>query len=345
MVRDGVKISEEASKHPRSNNSSKKLLKPEAEIAKKQSMRSNRDDNIQVKDNNKNIKDKRNESFKEKIEGMVAMVNSKTKGDCFKYMIMGLPRSRKEIVEAVRPGFKLFLYDFDDKLLHGVFEAVSKGGMNLEKDAFGGSYPAQVRFKLHLDCLPISEEEFKRAVNGKSDGDKIAFNPELTAQQVNKLIKLFQPNPHSSHPIYAPLVPLRPVMPTVESRNYLSNSEMLPFSSQMETVPVDILTFGEKEYRMYGLRHRQMLKPIGYTNEIKRETSIFQHRDEERDHRRPISEHYYDDNYLHRVSRNDFEDGRLHSVRAAAALSEYDRGGDREAVPVSSRYLFSRPSY
>lgn len=134
---------------------------------------------------------KKEKGNEERVFGFIFMCNGKTKPQCYQYRVFGLPTGRKEEVAKIKVGTKLFLFDFDLKLLYGIYEASSKGQMNLEQDAFNGKFPAQVKFKIWKECLPLSEGAFKNAIRDNYEGSK--FRPELTKKQVKALISLFRP--------------------------------------------------------------------------------------------------------------------------------------------------------
>lgn len=88
----------------------------------------------------------------ERLSGFIFMCSGITKPECYTYHVFGLPAGNKEVVEKIKPGTKLFLFDFDLKLLYGVYNATTSGRMNLEPAAFRGKFPAQVRYLLVYVC-------------------------------------------------------------------------------------------------------------------------------------------------------------------------------------------------
>ncbi|GMJ13995.1 hypothetical protein HRI_005068700 [Hibiscus trionum] len=139
------------------------------------------------------IKEKQiDENDQEQLSGFIFMCNGRTKPQCYMYRVFGLPAGQLDVVEKIKPGMKLFLFDFELKLLYGIYEATSVGTLHLEQTAFNGRFPAQVKFKIYMDCLPLHEGSFRHAIeHNYQKGSK--FKQELNKQQVGCLLSLFQP--------------------------------------------------------------------------------------------------------------------------------------------------------
>ena len=88
---------------------------------------------------------------KKRVEsmGMIFMCSSGTKKDCYQHRVFGLPENKKDIVEKIYTGMRLFLYDTDLKLMYGIYKAAGPGGYNIKPNAFKSQFPSQV-------CLSFS---------------------------------------------------------------------------------------------------------------------------------------------------------------------------------------------
>merc|ERR1711915_349827 len=144
---------------------------------------------------------------KEDIQGLIFMCNSKTKEDCFRYRVFGLPKAHKELVEKVTNGMRLFLYDFNLRLMYGIYKAAGKGGYELEP------------------------EEFKAAIKDNYYG-KNKFKFQLNAEQVKKLSQLFRPVPAQNSRGPRDSRPGKPV------RDNARAPRRVPFVDQVPKVPL-----------------------------------------------------------------------------------------------------------
>ncbi|KAH9658503.1 hypothetical protein KPL70_023525 [Citrus sinensis] len=127
----------------------------------------------------------------EQTPGFIFMCNGKTKSECYRYRVFGLPTGKLKLVEKIKPGSTLFLFDFDLKLLYGVYIAMSEGELGLEPTAFSGRFPAQVKFRIFMECLPLPEKVFREAIKNNYQGSK--FRQDLSGEQVKNLVALFRP--------------------------------------------------------------------------------------------------------------------------------------------------------
>lgn len=79
--------------------------------------------------------------------GAIFMSNNATKRECLRLGLFGLPASQGPFVKQVKSGMLLFLFEYEKRQLHGVFQACSNGAMDIVPHAFrssGKQFPAQV---------------------------------------------------------------------------------------------------------------------------------------------------------------------------------------------------------
>eukprot|EP00252_Welwitschia_mirabilis_P006061 TRINITY_DN1675_c0_g2_i1.p1 TRINITY_DN1675_c0_g2~~TRINITY_DN1675_c0_g2_i1.p1 ORF type:complete len:292 (+),score=20.88 TRINITY_DN1675_c0_g2_i1:416-1291(+) len=156
--------------------------------------------------NNNNALDKRfktlppSESLprNEILGGYIFVCNNDTMQDDLKRQLFGLPQRYRDSVRAITPGLPLFLYNYTTHQLHGIFEASSFGGTNIDPTAWedkkcrGESrFPAQVRIRTRKVCKPLEEDAF-RPILHHYDGPK--FRLQLSIPETLALLDIFNEN-------------------------------------------------------------------------------------------------------------------------------------------------------
>jgi len=132
----------------------------------------------------------------ETVGGYVFVCNNDTMQENLKRQLFGLPPRYRDSVRQITPGLPLFLYNYSTHQLHGVFEAASFGGTNIDPTAWedkknpGESrFPAQVRVMTRKVCEPLEEDSF-RPILHHYDGPK--FRLELNIPEAISLLDIFE---------------------------------------------------------------------------------------------------------------------------------------------------------
>ncbi|KAG7549107.1 Development/cell death domain [Arabidopsis thaliana x Arabidopsis arenosa] len=107
---------------------------------------------------------------KSQLGGVVFGCTKNTIKECLSKQLFGLPYNHIPYVQKIDTGLPLFLFNYSDRTLHGIFEAAGPGQLNIDPYGWTSdgsdrtSYPAQVQISVRLQCEPLSEEKFKPAI-------------------------------------------------------------------------------------------------------------------------------------------------------------------------------------
>ncbi|MBI2029624.1 hypothetical protein HYT02_04365 [Candidatus Gottesmanbacteria bacterium] len=120
--------------------------------------------------------------------GYIFRCTNSTEDECFERMLFGEVPKSKEIVDKVKKGDTLFLYNVTSIRLYGVFRADSDGGYNINPEAWNGRFPAQVKIIWMNKYKPITRRDFENIIK---------FNwrypqPILNEDQIRSLEKIFK---------------------------------------------------------------------------------------------------------------------------------------------------------
>ncbi|XP_017977264.1 PREDICTED: uncharacterized protein LOC18597448 isoform X1 [Theobroma cacao] len=132
---------------------------------------------------------------KSQLGGVIFGCKDSTFKECLFKQLFGLPAQHFSFVKNIDPGLPLFLFNYTDRKLHGIFEAASRGQMNINPYGWttDGSektqYPAQVQIRIRLHCQPLLEEQF-RPIIADNYYCRNHFWFELDHTQTSKLMSL-----------------------------------------------------------------------------------------------------------------------------------------------------------
>jgi DNA modification methylase len=117
------------------------------------------------------------------FKGEVFVCTEETEEDSFKYRLFGTNRVHAPAMMKVKKGDFLFLLNLHSDLLHGVFRASSDAQMNIEREAWNGKYPYQIRVEPLGDIVSIK--------NARSLLKKLGIK-HATPMVKNSLIRLLE---------------------------------------------------------------------------------------------------------------------------------------------------------
>ncbi|KAL8036779.1 hypothetical protein ABFX02_12G181000 [Erythranthe guttata] len=132
---------------------------------------------------------------KNQLGGVIFGCTTSTIKECLTNQLFGLPAQHFLYVKNIAPGLPLFLFNYNGRQLHGIYEAASSGKMNIDSYAWtsDGSertkYPAQVQVRVRMHCQVLAEYQFKPIIIDNYYS-QTHFWFELDHAQANKLISM-----------------------------------------------------------------------------------------------------------------------------------------------------------
>ncbi|CAM0957565.1 unnamed protein product [Alopecurus aequalis] len=131
------------------------------------------------------------------LGGVIFGCKHETIEECFSKQLFGLPALHYSYVRNVKAGLPLFLFNYTDRRLHGVFEAASPGQHSIDPYAWSDDgtlrtpFPAQVRICTRTRYLPLLEGQYKKVIQDNYYTHHY-FYFELDHAQTRALIALFK---------------------------------------------------------------------------------------------------------------------------------------------------------
>ncbi|WVZ72407.1 hypothetical protein U9M48_020873 [Paspalum notatum var. saurae] len=134
----------------------------------------------------------------DELGGVIFGCKHNTINECLSKQLFGLPSGHFSYVKNVKPGMPLFLFNYSDRKMHGIFEAACAGQLNIDQFAWsdGGriktQFPAQVLISTKTQCFPVPESHFRSVISDNYYRPR-HFYFELDHAQTRALVALFKP--------------------------------------------------------------------------------------------------------------------------------------------------------
>lgn len=98
--------------------------------------------------------------------GYIFGCSSDTMDECLGRGIFGVPAHMASTAAVIAPGSAIFLFNVTDRLVFGIFEALTPATTNIEPSAFSRNpnatsspFPVQIRVRIALECPPLEDTD------------------------------------------------------------------------------------------------------------------------------------------------------------------------------------------
>ncbi|KAK9862680.1 hypothetical protein WJX84_000466 [Apatococcus fuscideae] len=104
----------------------------------------------------------------EDLGGVIFGCSGETFAECVEGLVFGLPRPHMCYVQNIKPGMPVFLFNYTERRMYGIYRAVTEGDWEINPRGWieftGGTrtrYPAQVQVEVYKACPSLPETTFK----------------------------------------------------------------------------------------------------------------------------------------------------------------------------------------
>ncbi|XP_050379424.1 uncharacterized protein LOC126796723, partial [Argentina anserina] len=135
--------------------------------------------------------------LKQKLAAVMFGCTHRTINECLSKLLFGLPAGHFVYVRNVAPGLPVFLFNYSDRKLYGIFEATTHGQMNIDPYGWTADRSERTIFLyfwvcVRQQCRPLLENQYKPILD-KNYFQAHHFWFELDHDQTQKLLSLLAP--------------------------------------------------------------------------------------------------------------------------------------------------------